>query len=388
MPITTAAPAPPGVRFWDLPTGSHIAYVHAPATGKARPTPVIFLHGGPGTPGEGVPTGGRELAADGFDVYSYDQLGAGRSTRLRDVTGYTVARQVADLEAIRRTLGADRIILVGQSWGGSLTAQYLAAHAEHVAKAVFTSPRAVGPSIPRLPGRGTLEPPLPRTEGPTRPAEQRTSHHRGESAPPDQPARGARDGRRPRGRPLDARGRPPGKGQHLVPGGCAHHGARQPSGLLQQPDDRQGLRAASRPPAPSAHPARPLPDHARGVRLHQARCDRRVPTHTCRLRVGDRQGSRTLHLRRTARPLHRTAASLPPGRTATDGHRLSPKRAVESQGVSCRPGVERRWRATSRFRNRRPHGRAAGPCDRPCTGQSNPNQLLQQRSRTPTADGT
>lgn len=143
MPTTTAAPAPPGVRFWDLPTGSRIAYVHAPAAGKARPTPVIFLHGGPGTPGEGVPTGGSELAADGFDVYSYDQLGAGRSTRLRDVTGYTVARQVADLEAIRRTLGADRVVLVGQSWGGSLTAQYLAAHGEHVAKAVFTSPGAL-----------------------------------------------------------------------------------------------------------------------------------------------------------------------------------------------------------------------------------------------------
>ncbi|MEV7975772.1 alpha/beta fold hydrolase [Streptomyces sp. NPDC086519] len=143
MPTTTAAPAPPGVRFWDLPTGSRIAYVHAPAAGKARPTPVIFLHGGPGTPAEGVPTGGRELAADGFDVYSYDQLGAGRSTRLRDITGYTVARQVADLEAIRRTLGADRIILVGQSWGGSLTAQYLAAHGGHVAKAVFTSPGAL-----------------------------------------------------------------------------------------------------------------------------------------------------------------------------------------------------------------------------------------------------
>ncbi|MFV5998311.1 alpha/beta fold hydrolase [Streptomyces sp. NPDC056231] len=76
-------------------------------------------------------------------VYSYDQLGAGRSTRLRDVTGYTVARQVADLDAIRRTLGTDRIGIVGQSWGGSLAAQYLAAHSQHVAKAVFTSPGAL-----------------------------------------------------------------------------------------------------------------------------------------------------------------------------------------------------------------------------------------------------
>ncbi|MEE1805543.1 alpha/beta fold hydrolase [Streptomyces sp. BE133] len=106
----------------------------------------------PGTPAEGIPAGGRELAADGFEVYSYDQLGAGRSTRLRDITGYTVARQVADLDAIRRTLGADRIVIVGQSWGGSLAAQYLAAHSRHVAKAVFTSPGALwghaGSSLP------------------------------------------------------------------------------------------------------------------------------------------------------------------------------------------------------------------------------------------------
>ncbi|MFJ6572256.1 alpha/beta hydrolase [Streptomyces sp. NPDC091292] len=143
MPAPAAGPVPSDVRFWNLPTGSRIAYVHAPATGTPRPTPVIFLHGGPGTPAEGIPAGGRELAADGFDVYSYDQVGAGRSTRLSDATGYTVARQVADLDAIRRRLGADRIILVGQSWGGSLAAQYLRAHASHVAKAVFTSPGAL-----------------------------------------------------------------------------------------------------------------------------------------------------------------------------------------------------------------------------------------------------
>ncbi len=139
-PHPAAPPPPAGVRFWDLPTGSRIAYVHAAASGTPRPTPVLFLHGGPGTPGEGMPAVGTLLAADGFEVYAYDQLGAGRSTRLTDVTGYTVARQVADLDAIRVELGAERIIVVGQSWGGSLAAQYLAAHPQHVARAVFTSP--------------------------------------------------------------------------------------------------------------------------------------------------------------------------------------------------------------------------------------------------------
>jgi hypothetical protein len=42
-------PAPvAGQRFWELPTGSRIAYVHLPARGTPRPTPVVFLHGGPG----------------------------------------------------------------------------------------------------------------------------------------------------------------------------------------------------------------------------------------------------------------------------------------------------------------------------------------------------
>ncbi|WP_328916146.1 MULTISPECIES: alpha/beta hydrolase [unclassified Streptomyces] len=131
---------PPDVHFWNLPTGSRIAYREAAATGPAHPAPVIFLHGGPGTANDDISEVGRALATDGFDVYSYDQVGSGRSSRLRDVTQYTDARQVADLDAIRRTIGAERIILVGQSWGGSLAAHYMAAHPDRVAKAVLSSP--------------------------------------------------------------------------------------------------------------------------------------------------------------------------------------------------------------------------------------------------------
>ncbi|WP_433355897.1 alpha/beta fold hydrolase [Microtetraspora malaysiensis] len=140
MPGRPSPAAGPDVRYWNLPTGSRIAYSHVPASGAARPTPVVFLHGGPGTAGDGVSPAGTALAADGFDVYAYDQLGAGRSSRLSDVTGYTVARQVADLDAIRREIGAEKIILVGQSWGGALAAHYMAAHPGHVAKAVLSSP--------------------------------------------------------------------------------------------------------------------------------------------------------------------------------------------------------------------------------------------------------
>jgi proline iminopeptidase len=86
---------------------------------------------------------GGPIAARGFDVYAYDQVGAGRSERLDDPTGYTVARNVADLEAVRTTLGAQRLVLVGTSWGATLATSYLAAHPDRVAGLVLVSPGAL-----------------------------------------------------------------------------------------------------------------------------------------------------------------------------------------------------------------------------------------------------
>ncbi|MGW6377931.1 alpha/beta fold hydrolase [Rhodococcus sp. NPDC055112] len=131
-------------NYWDLPTGSTIAYRHLPAaTATSRSLPVIFLHGGPGTAGDGLPPASAELAAAGYDVYAYDQVGSGRSSRLSDVLDYTVDRQVRDLEAIRQAIAADRIVVIGQSWGGILAARYAAAYPDRVAGVVVSSPGAL-----------------------------------------------------------------------------------------------------------------------------------------------------------------------------------------------------------------------------------------------------
>jgi proline iminopeptidase len=142
-------PPPPvgGQRFWRLPTGSRIAYVRVPARATPRRTPVVFLHGGPGVAdmaGDAAHFG--QLARDGYDVWVYDQVGTGRSSRLRDPRQYTIARDVADLEAIRQRIGADRLVLIGHSWGAQVAAGYMAAHPTHVAKAVFVSPGALAPA--------------------------------------------------------------------------------------------------------------------------------------------------------------------------------------------------------------------------------------------------
>jgi proline iminopeptidase len=156
--LTTLLPAgdprlPPtrvaGQQYWALPTGSRIAYVHLPARGPTRrAAPVVFLHGGPGVAdmaGDAAYFG--QLTDDGFDVWVYDQVGTGRSSRLAAPRGYTIARNVADLEAIRQRIGADRLVLVGHSYGAQVAASYLAAHPTHVAKVVFSSPGALAPAL-------------------------------------------------------------------------------------------------------------------------------------------------------------------------------------------------------------------------------------------------
>jgi proline iminopeptidase len=135
-------PAPvEGQRFWGLPTGSRIAHVRVPAEGRTRETPVIFLHGGPGTPDMRADSEyfGR-LAEDGFDVNIYDMVGRGRSRRLADPRGYTLERDVADLESVRRKVGAERVVLIGHSYGGTLASAYAASHPKRVAKMVLSSP--------------------------------------------------------------------------------------------------------------------------------------------------------------------------------------------------------------------------------------------------------
>jgi len=134
----------PGMASWDLPTGSRLAYVHVQAVGSGREAPIIFLHGGPGfVVLESDVEFYGQLAQDGFDVYLYDQIGSGRSNRLDDVRDYTTGRHVADLEAIRQQIGAEKAILIGQSWGNTLLADYMAAYSEHVAKAIFSSPGVI-----------------------------------------------------------------------------------------------------------------------------------------------------------------------------------------------------------------------------------------------------
>jgi pimeloyl-ACP methyl ester carboxylesterase len=135
------------IGHWVMPDGTELAYSRTAATTPAHDAPVIFIHGGPGIPA--LPplqeTGIRPLdflAGHGYHVYYYDQRGAGFSGRhdLRRDPPYTVSGHVADLEAIREALGAERIIPAGHGWGATLAVQYLLAHPDRVERLVALAP--------------------------------------------------------------------------------------------------------------------------------------------------------------------------------------------------------------------------------------------------------
>jgi len=129
-------------RYWQLPTGSRIAYSeYDPPSGvSAKPEPIVFLHGGPGLAVSPFEVSFfSQFAADGYRVDLFDQAGSGLSSFLR-VREYSVQRSVDDVEAIRQQIGAERLILIGHSWGSTLEASYIAKYPTHVAKVVFYSP--------------------------------------------------------------------------------------------------------------------------------------------------------------------------------------------------------------------------------------------------------
>lgn len=134
------------IRYWDLPTGSRIAYTLIPAKGVKKPFPIVYLNGGPGgSVGEGLIRIMTPLSAEGYDVYVYDQIGSGWSGRLDNIREYTALRHKRDLEAIVQQLRAEKVILIGQSWGAILAALYAADNPGRVAKIIFTGPGPLKP---------------------------------------------------------------------------------------------------------------------------------------------------------------------------------------------------------------------------------------------------
>lgn len=100
--------------------------------------PLLCLHGGPGSTHDGLEPL-RALASRGRRVVLYDQLGSGDSDRPDDRPLWTVDTFLDQLRTVRETLGLERVLLFGSSWGGMLALEYAFTRPEGLVALVLNS---------------------------------------------------------------------------------------------------------------------------------------------------------------------------------------------------------------------------------------------------------
>lgn len=123
------------------------AKLHAGAFGHPDSTMVVFLHGGPGGDYRSL-LNGKQLADHGFRVVFYDQRGSGLSQRYnrKHYTNAglgsldTLYNELACVIAHYRTSAAQKVYLVGHSWGAILATGYAAKYPNNIQGLVVAEP--------------------------------------------------------------------------------------------------------------------------------------------------------------------------------------------------------------------------------------------------------
>jgi proline iminopeptidase len=98
--------------------------------------PIIFIAGGPG---------GTHLGLRSFDPLSFnhhqliyfDAFGRGKSDTAKNVTEYTLQRDIDDIEALRITLKLDKITVLGHSYGGVVAQGYGIKYPQHLSHLIL-----------------------------------------------------------------------------------------------------------------------------------------------------------------------------------------------------------------------------------------------------------
>lgn len=106
--------------------------------GSGNGTPILLLHGGPGSSSYGLDT--LKVLGKYRPVIFYDQLGCGRSTRIADTSLMTIERYVEELEQVRKALQLEDFYLYGHSWGPALGLDYYLKYPNEVKALIFSSP--------------------------------------------------------------------------------------------------------------------------------------------------------------------------------------------------------------------------------------------------------
>ncbi|MBZ6075239.1 prolyl aminopeptidase [Microvirga puerhi] len=104
--------------------------------------PALVLHGGPGS---GCTVNARRyFDPESYRIVLFDQRGCGRSTPHAslpnaDLSANTTPHLLADIERLRQSLGIERWLVLGGSWGSTLALAYAERHPDQVSELILFS---------------------------------------------------------------------------------------------------------------------------------------------------------------------------------------------------------------------------------------------------------
>ncbi|RPD67091.1 prolyl aminopeptidase-2 [Lentinus tigrinus ALCF2SS1-7] len=111
---------------------------------KSGETPVVAIHGGPGSTHHYILSMADLFTIHGIPVVLYDQLGNGNSTHLPEKSGdagsfWTEQLFLDELDNLLRHLGIqDNYSLLGQSWGGMLASRHASRRPKGLQKLIIS----------------------------------------------------------------------------------------------------------------------------------------------------------------------------------------------------------------------------------------------------------
>ena len=99
--------------------------------------PLILISGGPG----GAHVGLRrfDTLANHYRLIYFDAFGRGKSDTAKEVSEYTIARDIEDIEGLRTALHLDQINVLGHSYGGVVAQGYAVKYPQHVKHLVLAN---------------------------------------------------------------------------------------------------------------------------------------------------------------------------------------------------------------------------------------------------------
>src|ERR1700760_1033984 len=98
--------------------------------------PIIIIPGGPG----GAHIGYRDfdpLAKAHHMIVYFDAFGRGKSDTAKNVAEYTLARDIEDIEGLRKALNLDKITVLGHSYGGLVAQGYALKYSAHLSHLIL-----------------------------------------------------------------------------------------------------------------------------------------------------------------------------------------------------------------------------------------------------------